>query len=61
MKDFIAKVGNILTSVRFWQVVGIAVVGYLGDTGVVSPEVSISIITVLGGSVAIGTIDKLSK
>jgi len=50
----------IFTSIRFWQVVLGAVIGYLTAEGIISDELGKMFMTILFGSAAIGTIDKLS-
>lgn len=61
LKDLWSKVVLILTSVRFWQMVCGAVVGYLTSMGYISDEMGTMLMTILFGSVAIGTVDKFSK
>lgn len=61
LKDLWTKVCLILTSVRFWQMVCGAVVGYLTSTGYISQEFGTMLMTILFGSVTLGTIDKFSK
>lgn len=56
----ISKVTDILSSVRFWQLVVAVAVYYFGDA-VLSPDLVSAITTVLAGSVAIGTVDKVGK
>jgi hypothetical protein len=50
-----------LTSVRFWAVVAIAIVGVLQTEGIITAEVSTALITILGGFVGLKTIDKFGK
>ena len=52
----IAKIKAILGSVRFWQLVGAGIVVWL-QTG----DWKLGVISVLGGSVAVGTIDKATS
>lgn len=61
LKDLWVKVCAILTSVRFWQMVCGAVVGYLTSVGYLSQEMGTMLMTILFGSVTLGTIDKFSK
>lgn len=61
MKQFLGKAGEVLSSVRFWQIVVVAVVLYLGDTGVISEEMAASVALLFGGSVTVGTLDKLGQ
>jgi hypothetical protein len=52
---------NFLSSLRFWALCLIALVGVLQAEGVISQEVSIALVTILGGFTAIRTIDKFSQ
>lgn len=52
----ISKIKEILGSVRFWQVVGAGVIVYLETN-----DWKKGLLTILGASVSIGTIDKFSK
>jgi len=55
------KIKEILSSVRFWQVVIASVVYYLGVVGIIPSTIADAITAVLGVSVSIGTIDKFGK
>jgi len=61
LKDLWVKVTLILTSIRFWQMVCGAVVGYLTSVGYLTQEMGTMLMTILFGSVTLGTIDKFSK
>lgn len=50
-----------LSSVRFWKLVIIAVVGVLVHEGILTSEVAGAINTLLLGDIAINTIDRFSK
>ena len=52
----IKKIGEILNSIRFWQLVGASVIVYL-QTG----DWKLAVITLLGGSTVIGTVDKFGQ
>ena len=49
-----------LSSVRFWKLVIIAIVGVLVNQGIVSLEIATAINTLLLGDIAINTIDRFS-
>lgn len=57
----IDKIIDIFGSVRFLQVVIAFMVTYLGSIGWVSPDLAQAIASILGVSVAIGTIDKVGQ
>lgn len=49
-----------LSSVRFWKLVIIAVVGVLVNEGIIAIEIATAINTLLLGDIAINTIDRFS-
>ena len=48
-----------LTSPRFWQVVILAAVTYLDQTGALSHQIAVLLQTIFGASVIITTVDKV--
>ena len=60
MNVFIAKGLSILSSIRFWQLVVAVIVATYGDA-VVSTELAQAISAILGGSVIVGTVDKIGN
>jgi len=52
---------SFLKSRRFWALVLIGIVKALETVGVINSVIASSLIIILGGFVAIGTIDKFSK
>jgi TctA family transporter len=52
---------SFLSSRRFWALIVIAIVGVLGQEGILSSEIVAGLITILGGFVGIRTIDKFSE
>lgn len=57
----ITKLLQLLTSTRFWALVAIALVKLLEAEAVLSPEVSNSLVVILGGFTVIRTVDKFVK
>jgi hypothetical protein len=57
----IEKIKNLVSSIRFWQLVIGAIIVILGQEGVISPEIANTIAGLLGVSVTLGTVDKLAK
>jgi len=49
-----------LSSVRFWKLVIIAIVGVLVNQGIIPLEIATAINTLLLGDIAINTIDRFS-
>jgi hypothetical protein len=50
-----------LTSTRFWAVVAIAIINVLQTELIIAPEMATALITILGGYVGLGTIQKFVK
>ena len=48
-----------LSSVRFWKLVGIALTTVLMSEQIISTEIGQAIIVLLGGSIAIRTVDRI--
>ena len=55
------KIGNILSSVRFWQLVLGAVLLILASYGVIPQQIADVIASLLGISVVVGSVDKFSQ
>ena len=50
-----------LSSVRFWALVLIAIVGVLKVEGIVPDEIATALVTILGGYTVIRTVDRASE
>jgi len=54
-----SKITTMFSSIRFWQLVIAAVIAILADYAIIPLELSQVIITLLGASVLVRTVDKL--
>lgn len=52
---------DFLKSRRFWALVLVAIIGVLQNEGIISNEIAVGIITILGGFIGIRTIDRFSE
>lgn len=50
-----------LKSVRFWKLMALAIVAMLHAYNTLTPEISILLETILGGSITIRTIDRFGE
>jgi hypothetical protein len=57
----ISKLKAILGSVRFWIAIIGTVIFYLGSAGIISKELADAILSLLGVSIVVRTVDKFSK
>lgn len=57
----VAKIQNILSSIRFWEVLAAVILYTLATDGVIDPVWGETIAKILGLSVTIGTVDKFAK
>lgn len=61
LKEMFSRVLEIFGSVRFWFMVSGAVMLYLKQTGIITPELADAIMVVLFGVPGVGTLDKFSQ
>jgi len=63
-KYMVSKIGNILGSIRFWQVVVLSVLQTLVTLGTIDGETAVAVTNavsaILGASVGIGTLDSVA-
>jgi len=52
---------SFLNSKRFWGLIAIAIIGVLIEEGILSSEVGQALIKIIGGFIAIRTIDRFSE
>jgi len=57
----IDKISNLLSSIRFWQLVIGAVLLILADYGIIPAQIAEVIAALFGVSVVVGTADKVLK
>jgi hypothetical protein len=59
LKLFFNKNLLFLKSVRFWKLVAVAIINLLANEGILSTEVAVALTTILIGSVAVRTLDRM--
>ena len=55
------KIKEVFGSIRFWQLLVAAIVAILAEYGILSPDLVGIIVSFLGVSIAVRTIDKVVK